>query len=180
MPELPVKEVRLSELHLPEINRDEIVRSLSEIRLPAVELPRVERPRFDVPGRIGRIDWRSIDLTGALAGAATIARIGRPVLRRRWTLAVGAVIVAGLAAAALLANPAVRERAGRTVRDLRARMDARSDADATLEIEADAASMADAGQPAPTEAATDVEGMAVDVAGGDTEPADVEEAGSPA
>jgi len=36
MPQVPVKEVRLSELHLPEIKRDDIVRSLSEIRLPEI------------------------------------------------------------------------------------------------------------------------------------------------
>jgi hypothetical protein len=70
MPELPVKEIRLSELHLPEIKRDEIVRSLSEIRLPSLDLSSVERPKVELPDRIGRIDWRSIDVTSALAGAA--------------------------------------------------------------------------------------------------------------
>lgn len=180
MPELPVKEVRLSELHLPGIKRDEIVRSLSELRLPAVQMPKaegsnVERPRLELPDALGRFDWRSIDITGALAGAATIARLGRPVVRRRWALAAGAVIVAGLATAALFANPAVRERAGRTVRDLRARLDTRADADAVLEIEDDM-SVAAAGSEAPMEAPT----MTGDMPAPDAVIAAVEEAGRPA
>jgi hypothetical protein len=177
MPELPVKEVRVSELHLPEIKRDDIVRSLSELRLPSIDLPKVERPRANVADRVGRIDWRSIDLSGALAGAAAIARIGRPVLRRsRWTMAAGAAILVGLAAAALLANPAIRERAGRTVRDLRARMDARSDADVMLDIEDDTPAMMDDGEPASTEPSAESEAVADD----ETIMADVEEASSPA
>lgn len=163
MPELPVKEVRLSELHLPEIKRDEIVRSLSEIRLPSIDLPKVERPRLNAPEGFGRIDWRSFDLTGALAGAATIARIGRPILRRRWTLAAGAVIVAGIAAAALLANPSIRDRAGRTVRDLRAKLETRSDTDAMLEIEDDLPATADTGEPTSAEASTEASSPAEDV-----------------
>jgi len=144
MPELPVKEVRLSELHLPEIDREEIVRSLSEIRLPAVDLPKIERPRIDLPESFRRFDWRSIDLTGALAGAAAIARLGRPVVRRRrWPFVAGAVIVVGAATAILLANPAVRERAGRAIRDLRARMPDRTAPDETLEIDDDTATTSD-------------------------------------
>ena len=42
MPELPVKEGRMSELHLPEISRNDIMRSLSEIRMPDVDLSKVE------------------------------------------------------------------------------------------------------------------------------------------
>ena len=64
------------------------------------------------PRAIRRFDWRSIDLTGALAGAAAIARLGRPIARRsRWPLVAGAVIVVG-ATAALIASPA-RPRACR-------------------------------------------------------------------
>ena len=48
MPELPVKEGRLSELHLPEIKRDDIVRSLSEIRMPDVDL-KFDLPKIDLP-----------------------------------------------------------------------------------------------------------------------------------
>ena len=91
MPELPVQEVRLSELHLPEIKRDEIVRSLSEVRVPTLDLAAIERPRIALPDSIRRFDWRSIDLGGALAGAAAIARLGRPLARRsRWPYVAGA------------------------------------------------------------------------------------------
>ena len=139
MPELPVQEVRLSELHLPEIKRDEIVRSLSEIRVPTLDLAAIERPRIVLPDSIRRFDWRSIDLGGALAGAAAIARLGRPLARRsRWPYVAGAVVVVGVASAVILANPAIRERAGRAVRDLRARIDERTGPDEGLEIDADA------------------------------------------
>ena len=143
MPELPVKEVRLSELHLPELKRDEIVRSLSEIRRPAIELPELERPGSQVRESLARIDWSrldptAIDLGRTVAGVAAIARMGRPIIRSRWTLAVGTLVVIGLAGAALLSNTAVRERAGRTVGNVRARIDARSGApDASLDIDQD-------------------------------------------
>ena len=139
MPELPVQEVRLSELHLPEIKRDEIVRSLSEIRVPTLDLAAIERPRIALPDSIRRFDWRSIDLGGALAGAAAIARLGRPLARRsRWPYVAGAVVVVGAASAVILANPAIRERAGRAVRDLRARIDERTGPVEDLDIDADA------------------------------------------
>jgi hypothetical protein len=184
MPELPVKEVRLSELHLPEINRDEIVRSLSEVRLPTVELPRVERPRIAIPEAIGRIDWRSIDVSGALAGVAAIARLGRPIARRsRWPLAAGAVIVvAGIAAVAVIASrPALRERAGRTVHDLRARIDAATGTGDRLEIEEDVTAAANMREPIATVAtAADVAAETENPAASSPVVADVEEAGSPA
>ena len=139
MPELPVQEVRLSELHLPEIKRDEIVRSLSEVRVPTLDLAAIERPRIVLPDSIRRFDWRSIDLGGALAGAAAIARLGRPLARRsRWPYVAGAVVVVGAASAVILANPAIRERAGRAVRDLRARIDERTGPVEGLEIDDDA------------------------------------------
>jgi hypothetical protein len=139
VPELPVQEVRLSELHLPEIKRDEIVRSLSEVRVPTLDLAAIERPRIALPDSIRRFDWRSIDLGGALAGAAAIARLGRPLARRsRWPYVAGAVIVVGVASAVILARPPVRERAGRAIRDLRARIDERMGPDDGLEIDADA------------------------------------------
>ena len=143
MPELPVKEVRLSELHLPELDRDEIVRSLSEIRRPTIDLPDLERPAAQVRESLARIDWSRIDPTAidlgrTVAGVAAIARMGRPIIRSRWTLAVGTLVVIGLAGAALLSrNPAVRERAGRTVDGVRARIDARTAGAATLDIDAD-------------------------------------------
>jgi hypothetical protein len=139
VPELPVQEVRLSELHLPEIKRDEIVRSLSEVRVPTHDLAAIERPRVALPDSIRRFDWRSIDLGGALAGAAALARLGRPLARRsRWPYVAGALIVAGVASAVILASPPVRERAGRAIRDLRARIDERTGRDDGLEIDADA------------------------------------------
>jgi hypothetical protein len=145
VPELPVKEVRVSELHLPEIKRDEIVRSLSEIRVPTLDLAAIERPRIALPDSIRRFDWRSIDLGGALAGAAAIARLGRPLTRRsRWPYVAGAVVVVGAASAVILANPAIRERAGRAVRDLRARIDERTGSGEGLEIDGDALLAVDA------------------------------------
>jgi len=164
MPELPVKEVRPSELHLPEIKRDQIVRSLSEIHLPSVDLSKVERPTFDLPDALSRIDWRPIGIGEALAGAAAIARVGRPVMRRsRFTIAMAAVIVAGLATAALLSNPAGRERAARTVRGMRAKMEMRGASTDRLEVDQDVpassvptepASLETPGSPAPEEAAS--------------------------
>jgi hypothetical protein len=135
MPELPVKEIRRSELHLPEIKRGDIVRSLSEIRLPALELPRMER-------RAARFDWRSVDLGAAVASAAALAqagaRAGRPLFRRsRVTVAAGTLVVVGLIAAAVLATPAVRQRAGATVRRVRDRVDARMTPSDVLELEDD-------------------------------------------
>jgi hypothetical protein len=141
MPELPVKEIRRSELHLPEIKRDDIVRSLSEIRLPAIELPKVELPRREDPA--SRFDWRSVDLGAAVAGAAALAqagaRAGRPLFRRsRVTVAAGTIVVVGLIAAAVLATPAVRQRAGATVRRVRDRVDARMTPSDVLELGDDA------------------------------------------
>ena len=152
MPELPVKEVRLSELHLPEIKRDEIVRSLSEVRVPTLDLAAIERPKIELPEGIRRFDWRSIDLTGALAGAAAIVRLGRPIARRsRWPLVAGAVIVVG-ATAAIIASPALRERAGRTIRDVRARIDERTRSTELLDVDVDGDSLpaVDAVEPLAT------------------------------
>ena len=165
MPELPVQEVRLSELHLPEIKRDEIVRSLSEVRVPTLDLAAIERPRIALPNSTRRFDWRSIDLGGAVAGAAAIARLGRPLARRsRWPYVAGAVIVVGAASAVILANPAIRERAGRAVRNLRARIDERTgpieeldiDDDAVPSVEAVDSLVEDLGATTPSMAAGEV------------------------
>ncbi len=144
MPELPVKDVRLPELHLPEIDRDEIVRSLSEIPLPkvdlsAIELPKVEAPAIDASKiELPRIDLSAIDVEKMVAGVAAIARIGRPMARRsRWPLAIGAIVVVGLAAWVVLGSTAARERAGRTARTVRERIDARFGPGDRLEIDAD-------------------------------------------
>src|SRR5262245_6254201 len=138
MPELPVKEIRLSELHLPEIKREDIVRSLSEIKLPSVELPAVQLPGRErrEAGGTGRFDWRSIDIAEAMAGVAAITRMGRPMLRRsRVTMAAGAVLVVGLVTVAVLANPTVRERAGRTARRVRERAQGRMTSSDVLEVD---------------------------------------------
>lgn len=146
MPELPVREVRLPELHLPEIDRDHIVSTLSGLRLPAVDLPAIQRPgsasgepssRFDWRA----IDWPAIDLGPALAGAGALVRLGsraRPLVRSRWALAAGVVVVTGLAAAAILAQPPVRERAERTFRTVRDGVRERmGGGDDRLEVDAD-------------------------------------------
>jgi hypothetical protein len=136
MPELPVKDLRVPELHLPEINRDDIVRTLSE-RLPSVNLSSVELPKLD-RGTGRGFDWRSIDVTEALAGVAALTRLARPLTRRpRLMLAVGVVAAIGVATAAVLANPVVRERAGRTVGKLRDKAQARMERSDVLEIEHD-------------------------------------------
>jgi hypothetical protein len=148
MPELPVKEVRLPELHLPEIDRDQIVSALSGLRLPEVDLSGIQRPGSRRDDRSARFDWRAIDwpaidLGPALAGAGALVRLGsraRPLIRSRWAVAGGVIVVTSLAAAAILAQPAVRERAGRTVRTVRDGVRERmGGADDSLEIEADLA-----------------------------------------
>lgn len=161
MPELPVKEVRLPELQLPELDRAEIVRALSEIRRPTIDLPDIGRPSLQLRESLAKIDWSRIDPTAidigrAAAGVAAIARMGRPILRSRWTLVAGTLVVIGLAGAALLSNTKVRDRAGRTVDGVRARIDARSGTAASLEIESDL----DVAPPAAVDA--DAEGSIVE------------------
>jgi len=152
MPELPVKEIRLSELHLPEMKRADIVRSLSEIRLPTIELPSVELPRIE--RRSSRFDWRSIDLGAAVASATAFAQASRPMFRRsRVTVVAGTVVVVGLFAAAVLATPAVRRRAGATVRRVRDRVDTRMTPSDVLELED--GDMATADLPSAGELVTD-------------------------
>jgi len=176
MPELPVKEVRPAELHLPEIKRDQIVSFLSEIRLPAIARPNIERPRLQRPSverpDLGtRINWRALDPSAidfgrAVAGIAAVARVGRPVIRRsRGTFAVGALVVFGIVAVTLLATPAVRERAGRSVRGVRARVDSRGRAPDMLEVEEDIATATTATDPAQVEIAPSMNGAAADSTG---------------
>jgi hypothetical protein len=86
------------------------------------------------------------------------------------------VIVAGITAAALLARPTVRERAGRSVRDLRAKIETRAASADVLEIEDDLPATMEPTEPLPTEAPTPSE----DVAGAEMAVADVEGAPSPA
>jgi len=147
MPELPVREVRLPELHLPEIDREQIVSALSGLRLPAVDLPSIQRPRSDRDERSRRFDWRAIDwpaidLGPALAGAGALVRLGsrsRPLVRSRWAVAGGIVALTGLAAAAILSQPVVRERAARTIRTVRDGVRERLGSTDGLEVDADLA-----------------------------------------
>jgi len=121
MPELPVKEGRLSELHLPEISRSDIMRSLSEIRMPDVDLSKVDLP----------------DLGKAVAGAAAAANIGRRS-RPRWPFAVGGLILAGVATAAILSNETIRAKIAGGIEALRERVSTmRSTGDDSLDFDRD-------------------------------------------
>ena len=83
MLEIPVREVHLPDLHLAE-------------RVSNFEWPRIDLPSFDV----GK----------AVTDAAAAAHIGRRPHRPRWPLAVGGLIVVGLASWVILSNEAVRAR----------------------------------------------------------------------
>lgn len=178
MPELPVKEVRLSELHLPEIKRDDILRSLSEIRLPEAV------SKFEWP----EIDLSSVDVGKAMAGAAAAAHIGRRAQRRRWPLAVGGLIVAGLAGWAILSNEALRTRLASAVGAIRERISAvRSTWYDRHEIDRDDPIAFPAAETAPIEASPYPESTTIDATdypaglgsnNGDAIPA-LEETGSP-
>ena len=193
MPRLPVKEVRLSELHLPEIKRDDIVRSLSEIRLPDVDLPRLERPRIDLPEAVSKFEWPKIDLSSvdvgkALAGAAAAAHIGRRAQRPRWPLAVGGLIVAGLAGWAILSNEALRARLASGAGAIRERISmVRSNWYDRLEINGDDPIAFPAAETAPIEVSPYTDSTTIEATGypaglgsnnGDEIPA-FEESGSP-
>jgi hypothetical protein len=126
MPDLPVKESRLSALHLPEFKRDDIVRSLSEMHLPETDLAKLTRPKVDVPDAVARFGWRRIDLSSidvpkALAGAAAAVNIGRRARRPRWPVALGGLIADG-AVAAVLTNKGVRTRLAKAFTSLRERL----------------------------------------------------------
>lgn len=141
MPELPVKDVRLSDLHMPELKREDIVRALSEIPRPDVDLSKLERPKFDLS---------SIDVGKAMAGAAAAAGISRRNKPTRWPLAVGGLIVAGLAAWAILTNEMVRSRIAGVADAVKERIATmRSDDD--LQIDPDEAIAFDAAATHPIE-----------------------------
>jgi hypothetical protein len=193
MPQVPVKEVRLSELHLPEIKRDDIVRSLSEIRLPEIDLSRLERPRIDLPEAVSKFEWPKIDLSSvdvgkAMAGVATAAHIGRRAHRPRWPLAVG-LIVAGLVGWTILSNGALRARLARGVGAIRERISAvRSNRHDRHEIDRDHPIAFSAVETAPIDASPFADSTTIEATGypaglgsnnGDGIPA-FEETGSPA
>jgi hypothetical protein len=171
MPELPVKEVRLSELHLPEIKRDEIARSLSEIRLPDIDLTKLERPKVDLPDSVSKFEWPKIDLSSvdvgkAIAGAAAAVNIGRRARRPRWPLAVGGLIVAGLVTWAIVTNDALRTRLANGVTALRERIATmRSGEDDLLEMDQDETIAFTSAETAPLEAPPYSEATSVDATG---------------
>jgi hypothetical protein len=156
MAELPVKEVRPSELHLPEIKRDEIVRALSEIRMPEIDLPRIERPDVDLSARsFGRV---------ATAIAVALGLVTRP-RRSRWPLAVGGVVIAGLATVAVLSNTAVRARLSGATSAVRDRVGAMRAGDDALEVGHDDVVAFDAAATAEIEAPTFAEASTIDATG---------------
>lgn len=171
MPQLPVKESRLPELHLPEINRDDIMRSLSEIRMPEVDLSKVERPRFDLPDSVTKRDWPkfempSMDIGKAVAGAAAAVHIGRRSRRSRWPFAVGGLIIAGLATAAILSNETIRAKIAAGLEALRDRISSMRSTDYDeLDIDRDDPIAFDAADTAPIEASAFSEGSMVDATG---------------
>ena len=160
MPELPVKEIRRAELHLPEISRKDIMRSLSEMRMPDVDLPdsvtKRDWPKFEMP---------DVDLGKAVAGAAAAAHIGRKS-RSRWPFAVGGLIVAGLATAAILSNETLRAKIAGAVEDLRHRFSAmRSNEWDQLDVDRDDPTAFDAAETAPiTETSHYAEGSIAETA----------------
>ena len=134
----------MPELHLPEISRKDIMRSLSEMRMPEVEMP-------------------DVDLGKAVAGVAAAAHIGRRS-PRRWPFAVGGLIVAGVATAAILSNETIRARISSGLDALRERFNAmRSSGYDELDIDRDDAVAFDAAQTAPIADVTPYsEGSALD------------------
>ena len=126
MPELPVKEVRLSDLHLPEIKRDEIIRTLSEIHVPEIDLSKVELP--DGVSKAGRAGFErsSRSIGKGIAALLVATRLRPPPRTARWPFAVGGLIIVGVATAAILSNAAVRARlsAGCERRPAASRIDA--------------------------------------------------------
>ncbi len=116
---MSTKESRLPVLRLPEISREAIVRGLSELRAP--DFSKMERPTVEMPD-ISKIDFPRIDVGKAVNDAAVSVGLVRPS-RRRWPFVLGAAIIAGLTAWALMHSTAVRERLDRAARTARERID---------------------------------------------------------
>jgi hypothetical protein len=170
MPDLPVKDARLSALHLPEFKRDEIVRALSEIGRPDTDRSALQRAKMELPDAVTRFEWPRIDLSKidvpkALAGVAAAANIGRRARRPRWPLAVGGLIVAGTIAA-ILSNEGVRSRLSNAINALRERlMSMRADREDILDIDVDDPIAFDAAETAAIEPAPFAETTAFDATG---------------
>ncbi len=160
MPELPVKEVRPSELHLPEIKREDIVRALSDLKMPEVDLTKLERPRIERPN----LDEATRSV-GRMATAAAVALHLVPRARRpRWPVAIGGLIVAGIAVA-VLSNEAVRAKLSSGAAMVRERVATmRSDAD-QLDIGPDDAVAFDAAETAKIESSPFTDATPMDATG---------------
>jgi hypothetical protein len=121
MLELPVQDVHLPELHLPELH------------LPELHVPQ-SVANFEWP----TVDLSSIDVGKAVAGAAAAVHIGRRRSRRRWPLAVGGLLAAGMAGWVVLGNEAARARIAGAVGAIRERIAAaRWNRHGELEMDAD-------------------------------------------
>ncbi len=115
------KESRLPELRLPEISRDSIIRGLSEMRAP--DLSKMERPKVEMPDMdLSKIDFPRIDVGKAVTDAAVAVGLVRPS-RPRWPFVLGAAVIAGLTAWALMQSTTVRDRLDRVARTARERID---------------------------------------------------------
>jgi hypothetical protein len=94
--------------------------ALKDIRQPEVHLPGPDAvSRFDWP----KVDLSSVDVGKSVADAASAVHIGR-ASRPRWPLAVGGLIVAGLAGWAIMSNAALRARLARGVAAIREQVSA--------------------------------------------------------
>jgi len=157
MPELPVKEVRMPELHLPEIDRTEITRSLSEMRLPEFDMPKIERPKL--PDRMSKADFGK-----AVAGVVAMTPFRPKPARPRWPLAVGGLIVAGVATVAVLSNRSIRARITAVIDALRERLASMRADDDSLDIDGDPVAFT-AADTAPIEPVPYADGTTAEVTG---------------
>jgi hypothetical protein len=118
---MTTKESRLPELRLPEISREGIARGLSDMHAP--EMPKLERPNIEMPD----IDVSMSDFTKSVGKAVTGAAVAVGLVRRpsrpRWPFLVGAAVIAGLTAWALMHSTTFRDRLDRAARTARVRMD---------------------------------------------------------
>jgi hypothetical protein len=118
---MSTKESPVKALRLPEISRDAIARGLSEIQAP--NLSKIERPNIEMPDLdLSKIELPRVDVGKAVAGAAGAMGIARPS-RPRWPFLLGAAVLAGLTAWALMRSDSVRERVDRASRMARQRID---------------------------------------------------------
>jgi hypothetical protein len=118
---MSTKESPVKALRLPEISRNAIARGLSEIQVP--DLSKIERPNIEMPDLdLSKVELPRVDVGKAVAGAAVAMGLARPN-RRRWPFLVGAAVIAGLTAWALMRSDSIRERVDRASRMARQRID---------------------------------------------------------